>query len=69
MVDTGVATKGAVVVGIEGTGVVVKVGAEHLGFVVTAYAGCNIIAGVGGVDVCAVYEVFTDYVGTEGTGV
>ena len=69
MVDAGVAAKDAVIVGIEGTGVGVKVGTEHLGLVVAANTGCNIIVGVGGVDVCAVDEVFGYYIGTKGTAV
>ena len=69
MVNTGAAAKGAVIVGIEGTGIGVKVGTEHFGRVVATDTGGNIIAGVGGVDICAIDEVFTYYVGTKGTAV
>ena len=69
MVDAGVATESAVVVGIEGAGVGVVDGEEHFSLVVTAYARSYIVAGVGGVDIYAVEEVFTDCVGTKGTTV
>ena len=58
MVDAGVAAKGTVIVGIEGTGVGVKVGTEHFGLVVAADTGCNVTTGIGCVNICAVDEVF-----------